>query len=126
MLQIYMALVKAIVNTWPAFLCRQHRIRICSLITALLYAITAGQVAVYVIALWQNSWLIEQLSHNPLVGPSESALHALGSLSTSDLVDLHQYWRILTSIFICTGARQPHMHPLPIQSAVWHKMSPAS
>ena len=76
----------------------------CSLLTALLYAITAAQVALYVLALWQNNWLIEQLSHNPLVGPSETALHALGSLATSDLTDLHQYWRIVSSVFLCSGA----------------------
>ena len=78
-----------------------------SLLALLLYAITAGQVAVYVVALWQNSWAIEQLSHNPLVGPSESTLRALGALSTSDLVDLHQYWRILASIFLCSGLSMP-------------------
>ena len=87
--------------------CRQHSVRVCSLLTLLMYAITAGQVAVYVVALWQNGWLIEQLSHNPLVGPSESALRALGSLSTSDLVDLHQYWRLLASIFLCSGLSMP-------------------
>ena len=84
-------------------LCRQHSVRVCSLLTLLLYAITAGQVAMYVVALWQNSWLIEQLSHNPLVGPSESTLRTLGSLSTSDLVDLHQYWRLPAFIFLCSG-----------------------
>ena len=94
--------------------CRQHSVRVCSLLTLLLYAITAGQVALYVVALWQNGWLIEQLSHNPLVGPSESALRALGSLSTSDLVDLHQYWRLLASIFLCSGLCMPRSFSLSI------------
>ena len=37
------------------------------------------------------------------VGPSEKALQAMGSLSTVDVVDNHQYWRLLTSIFLCPG-----------------------
>ena len=91
-------------------LCRRRQFRICSLLTALLCSITAGQVAIYMVALWQNNWLVEQLSHNPLVGPSESTLHALGSLATSDLTDLHQYWRMVTSIFQCSGARPQIFH----------------
>ena len=76
----------------------------CSLLTALLYVITAAQVALYVVALWQNDWLVEQLSQNPLVGPSETRLHTLGALATSDLTDLRQYWRLASSIFLCSGA----------------------
>ncbi|CAL5219472.1 g1307 [Coccomyxa viridis] len=85
---------------------RDRRLRVCSLLTALLYVITAAQVALYVVALWQNNWLVEQLSQNPLVGPSESRLHTLGALATSDLIDLRQYWRLASSIFLCSGAIQ--------------------
>jgi hypothetical protein len=42
---------------------------------------------------------------NPLVGPSEDALRTLGALSTLDVIDGRQYWRLLTSIFLCSGAR---------------------
>ena len=80
----------------------------CSLLTALLYGVTAAQVALYVVALWQSGWAVEQLARNPLVGPSETRLHALGSLATSDLTDLRQYWRLASSIFLCSGA--PHLY----------------
>jgi hypothetical protein len=70
------------------------------------------------VALWQNNWLVEQLSHNPLVGPSESTLHALGSLATSDLTDLHQYWRVVTSIFQCSGVQPQTFHNSTIHSAL--------
>ena len=53
----------------------------CSALTALLYVITAAQVALYVVALWQNDWLVEQLARNPLVGPSETRVHTLGALA---------------------------------------------
>ncbi|EIE24426.1 U-box-domain-containing protein [Coccomyxa subellipsoidea C-169] len=82
---------------------RRQRRRRCSLLAALLYCLTAGQVATFVLALWQNDWQIEALAQNPLVGPSEAALRALGSLSTSDIVDRRQYWRLITSIFLCSG-----------------------
>ena len=93
----------------------------CSLLTALLYAITAAQVALYVVALWQNNWLVEQLSRNPLVGPSETRLHALGSLATSDLTDLRQYWRLASSTFLCSGAQcsgVPLLGPVSLPEAV--------
>ena len=70
------------------------------------------------VALWQNNWMVEQLSHNPLVGPSESTLHALGSLATSDLTDLHQYWRVVASIFQCSGAQPQISHNSTIHSAL--------
>ena len=38
------------------------------------------------------------------VGPSEKALQAMGLLSTASVVDQHQYWRLITSIFMCSGA----------------------
>lgn len=158
---------------------RRARRRSCSLLVGLLYALTAAQVAVFVIALWQNGWQLENLRNNPWVralaqrpacrnptasvnvgclrtpcqdqshqsvlqsiqgvtlagtirhgaialrlghhadqssfvmhhfydcawqvGPSEKALHAMGSLSTADVVDNHQYWRLVTSIFLCPG-----------------------
>ena len=34
---------------------------------ALLYALTAAQVAVFVVALWQNGWQLETLRNNPWV-----------------------------------------------------------
>lgn len=70
---------------------------------ALLYITTAGVVATFVLALWQNDWQIEVLNRNPLVGPSEAALRVLGSLSAADVIDGHQYWRLITSIFLCSG-----------------------
>ncbi|CAL8467415.1 g6953 [Coccomyxa elongata] len=83
---------------------RRRRRRRCSLVAALLYITTAGVVATFVLALWQNDWQIEALNRNPLVGPSEAALRALGSLSATDVIDRHQYWRLITSIFLCSGA----------------------
>ena len=77
-------------------MCRDRRLRVCSLLTA-------AQVALYVVSLWQNNWLVEQLSQNPMVGPSEGRLHTLGALATSDLTDLRQYWRLASSIFLCSG-----------------------
>lgn len=77
------------------------------------------------VALWQNNWLVEQLSHNPLLGPSESTLHALGSLATSDLTDLHQYWRVGTSIFQCSGAQPQTFHNPTIHSA-WTELCQCS
>jgi hypothetical protein len=55
--------------------------RRCSLLAALLYALTAAQVAVFVLALWQNGWQIESLQLNPLVRgclhpPTATAAHA--------------------------------------------------
>ena len=41
--------------------------------------------------------------HAGQVGPSEKALQAMGSLSTADVVDSRQYWRLITSIFLCPG-----------------------
>jgi hypothetical protein len=65
-------------------------------------------VATFVLALWQNDWQIEALARNPFVGPSEAALRALGSLSTADIIDRRQYWRLITSIFLCSGESQPN------------------
>ena len=90
-------------------LCRRRRRRRCSLVAALLYITTAGVVATFVLALWQNDWQIEALSRNPLVGPSEAALRALGSLSAADVIDGRQYWRLISSIFLCSGESRLHL-----------------
>lgn len=46
---------------------RRQGMRRCSLLAALLYCLTAGQIAVFILALWQNGWQIEALTRNPLV-----------------------------------------------------------
>ena len=92
-LEVYLMTETAIVAAPCSCLCtasrtvciaRQHSVRVCSLLTLLLYrhhGRTGGSVCGCPVG--RNGWLIEQLSHNPLVGPSESALRVLGSLSTS-------------------------------------------
>lgn len=92
---------------------RRRRRRRCSLLAPLLYCLTAGQVATFVLALWQNDWQIEALARNPLVGPSEAALRSLGSLSTADIIDQRQYWRLITSIFMCSGEFPEHAAVIP-------------
>lgn len=97
-------------------MCRRQRRRRCSLLAALLYCATAGLVATFVLALWQNEWQLEALVRNPLVGPSEAALCALGSLSNDDVVDKRQFWRLISSIFLCSGARPPWFRKLHVRA----------
>ena len=74
-----------------------------TLLNCLLLATTIGCTVVFVLSLWQNSWDVENLSSNPLVGPSALALSRLGSRVSSKINDQHQWWRILTSLFVSSG-----------------------
>ena len=51
--------------------------RSCSLLAGLLYILTAAQVAVFVIALWQNNWQLETLRNNPWVRALAQRPHML-------------------------------------------------
>ena len=75
-----------------------------SLLNCLLLLTTAGYIAVFILALWKASWQIESLSVNPMIGPTYSALTHFGSLEGSKIYNNHQWWRLLTSLFVSSGA----------------------
>ena len=70
----------------------------------LLYAATAAYIILFVLALWQNHWQVDALSSNPLIGPDAMALRSLGSKDTPLIQDGHQWWRLLSSLFLTAGA----------------------
>ena len=69
----------------PNCLCpgRRQGMRRCSLLAALLYCLTAGQIALFVLALWQNGWQIEALAHNPLVRAETAVVPLLAPSSVA-------------------------------------------
>eukprot|EP00884_Botryococcus_braunii_P008760 jgi/Botrbrau1/17886/Bobra.0498s0004.2 len=69
-----------------------------------LYILSGLNIGLYVYALSKNNWDVADLQENPLVGPPASVWDDVGALSTSSLVQNGQYWRLLTSIFLCPGA----------------------
>ena len=72
----------------------------------MLWALTAANVAMFVLALSRNSWQIEALGINPLVGPSAAALRGMGAKDTAAIVGgRREIWRLASSLFLCSGAR---------------------
>lgn len=77
----------------------------CSLLNAVLWALTAANVATFVVALSRNSWQIEALGSNPTVGPSASALRETGARDSAAIVGAsRELWRLASSLFLCSGA----------------------
>ena len=73
----------------------------------MLWALTAANVAMFVLALSRNSWQIEALAINPLVGPSAAALRGMGAKDTAAIVGgRREIWRLASSLFLCSGARR--------------------
>ncbi|KAK9835214.1 hypothetical protein WJX81_006329 [Elliptochloris bilobata] len=76
----------------------------CSLLNAVLWALTAANVATFVLALSRNGWQIEVLGSNPLVGPSAAALRDTGAKDTAAMVGGgRELWRLASSLFLCSG-----------------------
>ena len=84
------------------------------LLNAVLWALTAANVAMFVLALSRNSWQIEALGINPLVGPSAAALRSMGAKDTAAIVSgRREVWRLASSLFLCSGARRRPAHLTP-------------
>lgn len=66
-------------------------------------AVALVHAALFVLSVWQNSWTLEILEDNPLLGAGASALKTMGATSTSDIANGHQYWRLLVSPFLGAG-----------------------
>jgi membrane associated rhomboid family serine protease len=56
-----------------------------------------------IVAFYLNDWKIEQLSVNPLVGPSPEVLVQLGALQTREMIDNGSWYRLVTAIFLHGG-----------------------
>jgi membrane associated rhomboid family serine protease len=65
---------------------------------------SAAYVALYVWALWKNDWKFEPITINPWVGPSQSALLQVGAQASSLLTVAHEWWRLVSSLFVSAGA----------------------
>jgi len=98
-------------SDWSALRRRRRRPRRsrrplrCSLLNAVLWALSTANVATFVVALWRNGWQIEALGSNPLVGPSAAALRSAGALDSAAVVDArHELWRLVSGLFVCSGA----------------------
>jgi hypothetical protein len=83
----------------PPYLCRQRQ-----LTSWMLYFIMAAHVALFIVAVYFNSWQLEELSKNPLLGPGQAALLKIGATATNEISNKHEYWRLLVSPFLGAGA----------------------
>lgn len=50
-----------------------------------------------------NSWSVESLSTNPLIGPSAQTLSELGARDTAKIVEEGQWWRLFTPLVLHAG-----------------------
>jgi len=55
------------------------------------------------VELGKNGWTIEELSKNPMIGPSADTLISLGAKSTTNIVNDQQYYRLFTPMFLHAG-----------------------
>lgn len=55
------------------------------------------------VELGKNGWKIEQLSINPMVGPSAETLISLGAKFTDYIVNNGEYYRLFTPMFLHAG-----------------------
>lgn len=62
-------------------------------------------MAVFVCALWQGGWTFESLTYNPLVGPPQAALMQLGALTSDSVTASHQWWRLVSTVFVDAGGQ---------------------
>ncbi|KAK9803436.1 hypothetical protein WJX73_000731 [Symbiochloris irregularis] len=70
----------------------------------MLYAMTIACLALTLVAFGLNSWQVENLHDNPLIGAGAPALRKLGCKATDKIVEpSNQWWRILSSAFIPSG-----------------------
>ena len=56
-----------------------------------------------IVELYENDWKIEQISVNPMIGPSSETLVKLGAKVTDKIVNDGQYYRIFTPMFLHAG-----------------------
>eukprot|EP00803_Ostreobium_quekettii_P001578 evm.model.scf_7.9 EVM.evm.TU.scf_7.9 scf_7:57504-66790(+) len=81
----------------------------------LLWMISIAHVAVFV-ATWRLSkWQFEKLDVNPLIGFSANGLSKVGATNHPAIVDDHEWWRILVSVFVNAG----FIHLEATLAAVW-------
>lgn len=81
-------------------------------------SIVVANVVVFVITMYVNDcpkysvtcfagflgrFSFQPLKENPLLGPSSAALEKMGALEVSKVVGQHQFWRLITSIWLHAG-----------------------
>eukprot|EP00475_Leptophrys_vorax_P032083 TRINITY_DN4917_c0_g1_i1.p1 TRINITY_DN4917_c0_g1~~TRINITY_DN4917_c0_g1_i1.p1 ORF type:complete len:493 (-),score=109.34 TRINITY_DN4917_c0_g1_i1:31-1509(-) len=67
------------------------------------YCVLVVLVLVFVLTMWVANWQFESVNVNPLYGPSISVLATMGAKITTNIVQQHEWWRLLTSMFLHAG-----------------------
>ena len=82
----------------PAPAAKKH-----SALPLLMILTEVAYIATYLTSMGLNSWSFESLKVNPMAGGPAGTLRTLGAVRYDEIVYRHQWWRLVTAPFVCSG-----------------------
>lgn len=84
-------------------------------VSIFLWLCTLAYLGMYIASLFVSNWQLALLKANPLLGPNKDVLIQLGATATYKIQADHEWWRLISSLFMCGGT----LHVWATSSAVW-------
>ncbi|GFR42022.1 hypothetical protein Agub_g2838 [Astrephomene gubernaculifera] len=72
--------------------------------TLLYNMLAVGELVYFIVGLYLIDWQVADLRDNPLLGPGALGIVKLGGTHTQRIIERHQYWRLVSSLFHNAGA----------------------